>query len=295
MTALTIHEPETTGALATIGSTFGTPESFALAQRTASALAASSLVPEAYRGNPANCLIAVEVAARIGASPFMVTQNLHIISGRPSWSSPFIIAAINACGRFSPLRFDMERGGPVSVEYEVWTGSKDNGTRRKEKQTATVDSMRCTAWAYDKATGDRLDGVQVTTEMAVAEGWWGKQDSKWKTMPDLMIRYRAAAFFGRLYAPDILLGMHTAEEIEDITPRPLNDWAAAEPDRSTVHAEVVTDPHRDAFEEVLAAPNWTDKQRASLRNRYAAADAEGRARLIADATAQITEVPNEAV
>jgi hypothetical protein len=289
MGALTIHEPETTGALATLGSTFGTADAFALAQRTASALAASSLVPEAYRGNPANCLIAVEVAARIGASPFMVTQNLHIISGRPSWSSPFIIAAINACGRFSPLRFEMERLGVQSVEYETWTGSKHDNSRRKEKRTASVDGLRCTAWAYDKATGDRLDGVPVTTEMAVAEGWWGKQDSKWQTMPDLMIRYRAAAFFGRLYAPDILLGMHTADEVEDFTPRPLNDWVSAEPERSVAVVEE-PDPMAASFEAVLAADQWTPKQRTALRTRYANADAEGRAKLVADAQAQLVEV-----
>lgn len=53
-------------------------------------------------------------------------------------------------------------------------------------------------------------------EMAKAEGWVGKSGSKWKTMPELMIRYRAAAFWGRLYVPEIMMGMHTMEEIEDV-------------------------------------------------------------------------------
>ena len=35
-------------------------------------------------------------------------------------------------------------------------------------------------------------------------------------MPELMIRYRAAAFWGRLYASDLLLGMQTQEEALDI-------------------------------------------------------------------------------
>jgi len=52
--------------------------------------------------------------------------------------------------------------------------------------------------------------------MAAAEGWATKAGSKWKTMPELMLRYRAAAFFGRLYAPDILMGMQTAEEAVDV-------------------------------------------------------------------------------
>jgi hypothetical protein len=51
--------------------------------------------------------------------------------------------------------------------------------------------------------------------MAVREGWYTKSDSKWKTMPEVMLRYRAAAFFGRLYAPEIMLGMHSSEEVVD--------------------------------------------------------------------------------
>jgi hypothetical protein len=64
--------------------------------------------------------------------------------------------------------------------------------------------------------------------MAKAEGWFAKNGSKWKTMPELMLRYRAAAFFGRLYAPDVLNGMHATEEAEDIGDRPRNVTARTE-------------------------------------------------------------------
>jgi hypothetical protein len=53
-------------------------------------------------------------------------------------------------------------------------------------------------------------------EMAVNEGWYGKNGSKWVTMPDLMLRYRSAAFFGRIYAPELLMGLPSAEETHDI-------------------------------------------------------------------------------
>lgn len=117
-----------------------------------------------------------------------VMQNLHVIHGRPSWSSTFIISALNSCGRFSPLRFEMNGEG---------------------------DKRTCKAWATDK-TGERLEGPEISIDMAKAEGWYGKNGSKWKSMPELMLRYRAAAFFGRLYAPDVLNGMHAAEEVQDI-------------------------------------------------------------------------------
>jgi hypothetical protein len=169
---------------------FSSIERFEGAQRMAQLLCASALVPEGFRGkeNIPNCLIALEMAQRIGASPMAVMQNLHVIHGRPSWSSSFIISALNSCGRFSPLRFEMNGEG---------------------------DKRTCKAWATDK-TGERLEGPEISIDMAKAEGWYGKNGSKWKSMPELMLRYRAAAFFGRLYAPDVLNGMHAAEEVADI-------------------------------------------------------------------------------
>ncbi len=183
-------------------SVFGNAEGFELAQRQAKALAESELVPQMYRGKVANCLVALEVAQRCGASTLAVMQSMHVIQGRPSWSSQYIIGAINSCGRFAPLRFKMEGSG---------------------------DSMVCTAWTNDKA-GEVLEGPPVSIAMAKAEGWFQKQGSKWQTMPELMIRYRAAAFFGRLYASEILLGMRTEEEereIIDVTPTVVSDAPAA--------------------------------------------------------------------
>jgi len=75
--------------------------SFDHAQRVAAALSKSDLVPKEYKGNIPNTLIALDVAYRIKASPLMVMQHLYIVHGKPSWSSTFLIAAINNCGRFS--------------------------------------------------------------------------------------------------------------------------------------------------------------------------------------------------
>ena len=170
-------------------------ESFDLIQRKAKALAASTMIPKDYQNNIPNTLVALEMAHRIGASPLMVMQNLHIIHGRPSWSSTFIIAALNACGRFTALRFE-----------------------------ATED--KCRAVATEKETGAFLEGPWITIQMAKDEGWLTKAGSKWKTMPELMMRYRAAAFFGRLYAPEIMMGMHTEFEVQDMQPKAVSHVAA---------------------------------------------------------------------
>ena len=173
-------------------SAFSSRSAFATAQRMATALAGSTIVPDIYRGNVPNCLIALELSSRTGASVMMVMQNLYIVSGKPGWSGVFLISSVNTSGRFSPLRYEV-RGEPMKPGW---------GTR---------------ALARDLKSGELLDGEWITTEMVVGEGWSKKSGSKWLTMPGQMGRYRAASFWTRAFAPEISLGMRTLDELEDIT------------------------------------------------------------------------------
>lgn len=170
-------------------------------------LSKSALIPKEYQNNIPNAMIALEMANRIGASPLMVMQNLYVVYGKPSWSSKFVIAAINTCGRFAPLRMDMR--GDIGKENRAciaWTVERGIsiplGVRNLEEA---------------KAVGlPTLEGPEVSWAMAKAEGWVDKNGSKWKTMPELMFKYRAASFFGNLYCPDVLMGMRSVEETIDI-------------------------------------------------------------------------------
>jgi hypothetical protein len=170
---------------------------FEAAQRMAQALCTSTMVPSDYRGQQglSNSLIALEIAARMGLSPLVVMQNMTPIHGKPSWSSSFLIATVNASGRFSPLRFVFD--------------DKDNPST-------------CYAVARDKATGEVLEGQTISIEMAKREGWWsrpdrhGKETSKWQSMTGQMLRYRAAAFWVKVYCPEISLGLMTQEEVADV-------------------------------------------------------------------------------
>lgn len=166
-------------------------QAFDLVQRQGKALMTSTLVPKDYQGNLGNCLIALEMSARMGIPTLMVMQNLYIVHGRPGWSSTFLIASINQCGRFTALRYEEEG---------------DSGS----------DNYRVRAWANEKSSGERLNGTWITWAMVKAEGWLNKSGSKWKTMPDQMFKYRAAAFWQRAYAPEISMGFLTKEEAEDV-------------------------------------------------------------------------------
>ena len=193
-------DPSSSSALAAPGEVlqvFSGIAAFDAAQRMARALCSSSLVPRDYQGQQglANSLIALEIAGRMRLSPLVVMQNMTPIHGRPTWSSKFLIATVNASGRFSPLRFVFDD---------------------KEKPTC------CYAVATDKATGEVLEGETITLELARKEGWWSRKDrngnetSKWQTMTGQMLRYRAAAWWSNVYCPEIALGLITQEEALDI-------------------------------------------------------------------------------
>ena len=171
------------------GNIWDNPTAFNVALRMANALASSTIIPKDYQGNPSNTLIAIEMASRLGTSPMQVMQNLFVINGRPSWSSQYIIAVINSSKKYKhELKFEL-------------TGKGDN--------------MECYAWTTDR-DGKEIKGPIISMQMARDEGWVQKNGSKWKTMPEVMLRYRAASFFGRLYCSDMIMGIYSQEEVYEL-------------------------------------------------------------------------------
>jgi len=196
-------------------------------------LSKSDIIPKEFQKKPANCLIAVELANRLKASPFQVMQNMDVIYGRPALRSSFVIACINNSGKIiGSLKFEMN-----------------------EKST------KCRAWAIEKETGSKLTGPTVTMEMAEKEGWSTKNGSKWRTMPELMLRYRAAAFFGRLYCPEILNGMYTEDEVTDFK-QPANTEVVDvfEDDIEPTEAEVTAEMQAMADEYFEEQSNEAEQQ-----------------------------------
>lgn len=205
---------------------FGTSDNFIMAMQMAKALASSTIVPQAFQKNEANCLIAIEQAQRLRVSPMMVMQNLHVIQGRPSWSSKFLIAAINNSGKF-----DME------LQFE-------------ETQDKDGKPFSCTAWTTKN--GRKVNGMTVDMDIAKEEGWLSKNGSKWKTMPQLMLRYRAASFFSSLNCPELTMGLYTREEMQDddFKEYPIENM------QEQVQQEIVENANSQVFEE----PNEQNKE-----------------------------------
>ena len=194
---------------------FASTDDFNGAQRIAKALAASQMVPAAYQGEAGipNCLIALEFASQCRMSVLAVMQNLNVIQGRPSWSATFLIASVNACGRFSPLKYERQDLGDAEAEIVTWSGPQ--GARRSTVEKLKIKDFAFRAVATEKATGEKLIGPWISMKLAHEEGWTSRAGNKYRTMPETMLMYRAASAFTRLYCPEISLGMHTNEEALD--------------------------------------------------------------------------------
>jgi hypothetical protein len=158
----------------------------------------------------------------------MVMQNIIIIYGRPSWSSKFIISMVNSCGRFEMLRFRFKNKGMLGiVEYteynKTWAAGTNGGKGfyKNEAKKMTFDGrnimdIECVAWTRLKGSEEVLESAPVSLRLAIQEGWYQKAGSKWQTMTEQMLMYRAASFWASIYAPELGMGMQTVDEVKDI-------------------------------------------------------------------------------
>lgn len=197
-------------------------ETFELMQRKAATFARSPLVPDHIRGKTdteeakkqgiANCYICLVLAEQMNENPLVVMQNIYIVHGKPGWSASYMIAKANASGIFKGvIRFKHEGSGA---------------------------SRKCTASATLKDTGEVVE-VCMSMETATAEGW--TKNSKYRSMPDQMLAYRAATLLVRLYCPQVMLGYHTADELADVA-------AADQKQRLTISQVIASDDEIDDAE-----------------------------------------------
>lgn len=212
-------------------------QAFENAQRIGKILTQSQIIPASYQNNLPNVLVALEISAHTKISPIIVMQNLNVIKGRPSWSSKYIIAALTS-SRVYNLRYELETKGELEI--------------KQFNQSKKIPNLACRVLATDRRTGEEREGPWVTMQMAVNEGWYGKTDSKWQTMPEVMIRYRAATFFANVYYPELTVGLN----IEDEYAEPVNIPSA--PHEVVKSAELV-EPTAEAPAEAPAKPKRARK------------------------------------
>ena len=190
----TLAVVEQTTELAT-NSVWENKDAFNQILRAADMLSKTSIIPQSYQGKPQDCFVAIEMANRMGVSPMVVMQNMYVVKGKPSWAGQACTMLINSCGKFKDVK-------------HIYTGEKGKPNRG------------CYVTATRISDGSQVDGVEVTMQMAQSEGW--TSNSKWRNMPELMLAYRASAFFARVYCPEAMTGVQTAEEVYDADSTPIN-------------------------------------------------------------------------
>lgn len=163
-----------------------------LAKSKAAAMAQlpEGFLPQTYTGNPGACAIACEMALRMGVSHLFVMQNLYVVHGMPTWSGKSCKALIDNSGQFA------------------------GRTRYRMEGEEGTDSWGCRLIGVDKLTGEKVEGPKVTVKMAKELGWWGKNGSYWPRMTEMMLKYRAAAYFARAECPEVLMGASVDYEVD---------------------------------------------------------------------------------
>lgn len=164
------------------------PALFEHMQRVSKVFCASALIPDHLKkNNGADAFLALQIARERNENPVTVMQNIYFVSGKAGWSASYMIARANKSGAFK---------GRINWRIE-----------------GKADGLKVTAFATLADTGEVVE-ADTSMAMAIAEGW--TKNPKYKTMPDHMLKYRSATMLVRLYCPEVLIGMQTSDELEDL-------------------------------------------------------------------------------
>jgi hypothetical protein len=168
--------------------------------RLANIFAKSDLPPKNFRNHPEDILVAMQIGAEIGLPPMQALQGGAVINGRYSLWGDAVLALIVS----SPLYQDHD-------EYFEVGGQRRDGLVLDDLKADTTTAI-CSFVRRGKAT-------PVVRRFSVGQakkaGLWSKP-GPWQEYPDRMLAMRARGFAARDAFPDLLRGIHTAEEARDM-------------------------------------------------------------------------------
>ncbi len=165
-------------------------------------------VPRHFQGSTGDCVAVIMQAAQWGMNPFAVAQKTHIVSGNLGYEAQLVNAVVSSSkairGRF---------------HYEYSGDWPNNGSGNDEwvRVGAILAGENEITW------GERLYPAKVTT----------KNSPLWKTNPKQQAAYLAVKYWARLYCPDVILGVYSADEFEDQPEREINPLSKHVDDQKT--------------------------------------------------------------
>lgn len=159
---------------------------FSLGQRAAKLFAASDIVPQKYKGNMANCFIAIHLARNLQVDPFMFMKNCYFVGGEPELEGKLVIALINSRGPY--------KDGVRFTEF------------------GQGDDYAVTAWG--KRADGEIDSASLSVKRVKQIGWYSK-NPWWQNLTKEMLEYRTATMLARVHCPQVLMGLNTPGETID--------------------------------------------------------------------------------
>lgn len=156
-------------------------------------LADSGLLPDAYRGKPANVLYAVEYGETIGVPPMAAITGIHIIKGKPSASAGLVGALVRKAG------------------HKLRVRGNDTSARAVIIRADDPDFEYVSEWTLERAVTAKL--------CTLKDGKPYARDSKgdptsWEKYPAAMLKHRAVTEVARDACEEVLFGLHyTPEEL----------------------------------------------------------------------------------
>lgn len=151
----------------------------------------SGLAPKGF-DTPEGILIALQHAAELGLSPMQGLQSVSVINGRP--------------GIFGDTALALVRRSGLLESYS-------------QKTEGEGDARRSTVTLKRKGEGETSSSFSVAD--AKKAGLWGKA-GPWTQYPDRMLLFRARGFGLRDGFGDVLKGLRTVEELQDLPAEPRN-------------------------------------------------------------------------
>ncbi|WP_051299346.1 RecT family recombinase [Marinobacterium litorale] len=152
-----------------------------------------STVPKHLQGSMGDCMAVTMQAAQWGMNPFAVAQKTHLVNGALGYEAQLVNAVISS-SRAITGRFKYEYGGDWS---------------KQNSQDAWVRVGAVLAGDQDITWGEPVSLHTITT----------KNSPLWKTNPKQQAAYLAVKYWARLYCPDVILGVYTADELHEVQPR----------------------------------------------------------------------------
>ncbi len=202
-------------------------------------------IPAHLRGSVGDCMAIVLQAAQWNMNPFSVAQKTHLVNGTLGYEAQLVNAVI------------ITRAPIIGRPRFEWEGDWSKWAGKGDKSATLAVTVSAQFVGDDQSTSLRVSMAQAGV----------RNSPNWETDPKQQLAYLAIKRWARLYCPDVLLGVYSADELEapEVTAAPpvtgsRTEQAKAKLRTTNAREPIVADlpPHDPETGEILPAEPEAD-------------------------------------